>query len=212
MTEAASKALLACYGLPVTREFLARSRAEAAAATGIVALKISSPDIPHKTEAKAIRLDLSGPESIGRGYDEVIAAAKAYKPDARIEGVLVQEMVSGGEEVLLGVSQDPGFGPVLTVGLGGIFVEVFKDVSLRLPPVSHDEAQDMIKELRSAAVFKGVRGRPPLDVGALADCVVRLSWLAADFGGRIAELDINPLRVLPAGQGARVVDALVVGS
>lgn len=212
MTEAASKALLACYGLPVTKEFLARSRAEAAKATGTVALKISSPDIPHKTEAKAIRLDLSGPEAIGRGYDEVIAAAKAYKPDARIEGVLVQEMVSGGEEVLLGVSQDPAFGLVLTVALGGIFVEVFKDVSLRLPPVSHEEARDMVEELRSAAVFRGVRGRPPLDVEALADCIVRLSWLAVDLGVRIAELDINPLRVLPAGQGARVVDALVVGT
>lgn len=212
MTEAASKALLACYGLPVTREFLARTKAEAAAAGGTVALKISSPDIPHKTEAKAIRLDLSGPEAIGRGYDEVLAAAKAYRPDARIDGVLVQEMVRGGEEVLLGVSQDPAFGPVLTVGLGGIFVEVFKDIALRLPPVSRDEARDMVAELRSAAVFNGVRGRPALDVEALADCVERLSWLAADLGGRIAELDINPLRVLPAGQGARVVDALVVGS
>jgi len=212
MTEAASKALLACYGLPVTKEFLARSRAQAASAAGTVALKISSADIPHKTEANAIRLSLSGPEAIGRGYDEVIAAAKAYKPEARIEGVLVQEMVAGGEEVLLGVSQDPAFGPVLTVGLGGIFVEVFKDVSLRLPPVSHEEARDMIEELRSAVVFKGVRGRPPLDLEALADCVVRLSWLAVDLGARIAELDINPLRVLPAGQGARVVDALVVGS
>lgn len=212
MTEAASKALLACYGLPVTREFLARSRAEAVAATGTVALKISSPDIPHKTEAKAIRLNLSGPQAVGRGYDEVLAAAKVYKPDARLEGVLVQEMVCGGEEALLGVSQDPAFGPVLTVGLGGIFVEVFKDVSLRLPPVSHNEAREMIEELRSAEVFKGVRGRPPLDLDALADCMVRLSWLAADLGGRIAQLDINPLRVLPTGQGARVVDALVIGS
>ena len=212
MTEAASKALLACYGLPVTKEFVARSMAEAAAAGGTVALKISSLDIPHKTEAKAIRLGLSGAEAIGRGYDEVIAAAKAYNPDARIEGVLVQEMVAGGEEVLLGVSQDPAFGPVLTAGLGGIFVEVFKDVSRRLPPVSHQEAQDMIRELRSAPIFAGARGRAPLDVEALADCIVRLSWLAVDLGGRISELDINPLRVLPAGQGVRVVDALVVGA
>ncbi len=212
MTEAASKALLACYGLPVTKEFVARSRAEAAAAGGTVALKISSLDIPHKTEAKAIRLGLSGAEAIGRGYDEVIAAAKAYNPDARIEGVLVQQMVAGGEEVLLGVSQDPAFGPVLTAGLGGIFVEVFKDVSRRLPPVSHQEAQDMIRELRSAPIFAGARGRAPLDVDALADCIVRLSWLAVDLGGRISELDINPLRVLPAGQGVRVVDALVVGA
>jgi acetate---CoA ligase (ADP-forming) len=209
-TEAQSKAILACYGLPVTRESVARTPAEALSfskAFDSVALKIVSPDIPHKTEAKAIRLNLSG-EAVGKGFDEVIAAAKAYKPDARIEGVLVQEMVQGGEEVLLGVSQDPAFGPVVTVGLGGIFVEVFKDVAFRLPPLTREDAFELVAELKSYPVLSGARGRTPLDVAALADCIERLSWLAVDLKDRIQELDINPLRVLP--RGARVVDALVV--
>ena len=179
-------------------------------AGGPVALKIQSPDIPHKTDAKAIRLNVSGAAAVRRAYDEVVAAAKAYKPDARIEGVLVQEMVTGGQEILVGVSRDPVFGPVLTVGLGGIYVEVFKDVAFRLPPVSLEDAKGMIDELRCSAILKGARGQPPVDVDALADCIERISWLAVDLQDRIVELDINPLRVLP--KGARVVDALVVAA
>jgi len=208
MTEKDSKAVLACYGLPVTKEFVARSASEAAV-TYPAALKILSPDIPHKTEAKAIRLNVSG-EVAKRAYDEVLVAAKAYKPDARIEGVLVQEMVEGGEEVLLGLSQDPAFGPVLTVGLGGIFVEVLKDVAFRLPPIGRTEAEEMLRELKGFSVLAGARGRSPVDIAALVDCMERLSWLAVDLKDRIRELDINPLRVLP--KGARVVDALVVAS
>ena len=171
---------------------------------------LNSSNVSALTEANAIRLNLSGPEAIRRGYDEVISAAKSYKSDARIDGVLVQEMVEGGEEMLLGISQDPAFGPVLTVGLGGIFVEIFKDVAFRLPPVSKIDANDMIEELRCSPLLKGARGKQPLDVAALADCIERLSWLALDLKDHIKELDINPLRVLP--KGARVVDALVVTS
>jgi acetyltransferase len=211
LSEAQSKALLGLYGLPVTRESLAKSADEAVSmAGGPVALKIQSPDIPHKTEAKAIRLNVSGAAAVRRAYDEVVAAAKDYKPDARIEGVLVQEMVTGGHEILIGVSRDPVFGPVLTVGLGGIYVEVFKDVAFRLPPVSLEDAKGMIDELRCSAILKGARGQPTVDVGALADCIERISWLAVDLQDRIVELDINPLRVLP--HGARVVDALVVAA
>jgi acyl-CoA synthetase (NDP forming) len=124
--------------------------------------------------------------------------------------VLVQEMVTEGHEMLIGVSRDPVFGPVLTVGLGGIYVEVLKDVALRLAPVSSIEAREMIDELRSVSILKGARGKQALDIEALADCIVRLSWLAVDLQDRIVEIDINPLRVLP--RGARVVDALVVAS
>jgi acetyltransferase len=207
LSEAQSKKLLGLYGLPLTKEHLATS-AEEAVATGIVALKIQSPDIPHKTEAKAIRLGVSG--DLRQAYEEVIAAAKKYKPDARIEGVLVQEMVTGGQEILIGVSRDPVFGPVLTVGLGGVYVEVFKDVAFRLPPVSRQDAKDMIDELRCSAILKGARGQAPVDIDALADCIERVSWLAVDLQDRILELDINPLRVLP--KGAKVVDALVVAA
>ena len=212
LTEAQSKALLACYGLPVTKEFLSTNKENAITLANQiaapVALKIQSPDIPHKTESGAIRLNVSGDDAVRRAYDEVIAAAKAYKPQARIEGVLVQEMVAEGHEMLVGVSKDPTFGPVLTVGLGGIFAEILKDVAFRLPPVSLLEAQEMIEELRGAAQLKGARGQKPADIAALSACIERISWLAIDLRDRIEELDINPLRVLP--EGARVVDALVV--
>jgi acetyltransferase len=209
LSEAQSKALLGIYGLPVTRESLARNADEAVSmAGGPVALKIQSPDIPHKTEANAIRLHVSGAAAIRTAYAEVVAAAKAYRPDARIEGVLVQEMVAEGQELLIGVSRDPVFGPVLTVGLGGIYVEILKDVAFRLPPIGKAEAGEMLRELRSFPLLTGARGRAPLDIETLADCIERVSWLAVDLQDRILELDINPLRVLP--KGAKVVDALVV--
>ncbi len=211
LSEARSKALLRLYGLPVTRESLAKSAAEAVSMSkGPVALKIQSPDIPHKTEANAIRLNVSGDAAVRAAFQDVINACKKFKPGARIEGVLVQEMVTEGHEILIGVSRDPVFGPVLTVGLGGIYVEVLKDVAHRLPPIDLVEAREMVDELRSVSILKGARGKPGLDIEALADCIVRISWLAVDLRDRIVELDINPLRVLP--KGARVVDALVVAS
>ena len=211
LSEAQSKALLGIYGLPVTRESLAKNADEAVSmAGGPVALKIQSPDIPHKTEANAIRLNVSGAAAIRHAYQEVIDSAKKYKPDARIEGVLVQEMVTEGQEILIGVSRDPVFGPVLTVGLGGIYVEIMKDVAFRLPPIGKIEAGEMIRELRGFPLLAGARGQSPLDIEALADCIERVSWLAVDLQDRISELDINPLRVLP--KGAKVVDALVVAA
>jgi acetyltransferase len=212
LSETQSKKLLGFFGLPLTKELVVQSSDAAnkfqKALQNPVALKIQSPDIPHKTEAKAIRLGVSG--DLRTAYEEVIAAAKKYKPDARIEGVLIQEMVTEGHEMLIGVSRDPVFGPVLTVGLGGIYVEVFKDVAFRLPPVSREDARSMIDELRCSTILKGARGQPPVDVEALADCIERISWLAVDLKDKVLELDINPLRVLP--KGARVVDALVVAA
>jgi acetyltransferase len=214
LTEHQSKALLACYGLPGPREFLARSAEDAVACAarlgGPAVLKVQSPDIPHKTEADALRIGVRGDGEVQAAYRDVLAAARRYRPQARIEGVLVQEMIVGAQEILLGVAQDPVFGPVLTIGLGGIYVEVLKDLAFRLPPVSASEARRAIMELRSAALLQGVRGQPAADVDALVDCVVRCSWLAADLREELAELDINPLCVLPRGQGVRVVDALAV--
>jgi acetyltransferase len=214
LSEAQSKAVLACYGLSGPQESLARDADEAVrAASGIagpVALKAQSPDLPHKTEAGAIRLGISGAEAVRRGCEEILAAARAYRPDARIEGVLVQEMVTEGQEMLVGMSRDPTFGPVLTVGLGGIYVEVLKDVAFRLPPLGPDDGIEMLHELRGFPLLAGVRGQPSTDLDALADCIARVSWLAVDLGDLVAELDINPLRVLSQGRGVRVVDALVV--
>jgi acetyltransferase len=214
LSEHQSKSLLACYGLPVTRESIAKNPDEAigqARALGRpVALKIQSPDIPHKTEANAIRLGVAGDVAIRAAFQDVINSGKKYKSDARIEGVLVQEMVAEGHEVLIGVSRDPVFGPVLTVGLGGIYVEILKDVAFRLPPVDRTESLEMLRELRMYPLLAGARGRAAADIEALAGCIERISWLAVELQESVVELDINPLRVLAAGQGARVVDALVV--
>jgi acetyltransferase len=213
-SEYRSKSLLACYGLPQPRELLAGSAAQAVAFAarlgGPAALKVQSPDIAHKTEAGAIRLGVGGETAVAEAYEAVLHAARQYCPQARIEGVLVQEMVTDGWEILLGVTQDPTFGPVLTLGLGGIYAEVLKDVAFRLAPLSAAEARRALLELRSVALLQGARGRAPADIDALIDCIVRVSWLAVDLRDELAELDINPLCVLPAGKGVRVVDALVV--
>lgn len=212
LTEREAKQVLAHYGLPVPQEFLARSSDEAVAwAHGIkgpVALKIESADIAHKTEAGAIRLGLAGESAVRQGYDEVLAAARRYKPDAKINGVLVQEMVPRGVEMMLGIVRDPVFGPLVAVGFGGIYVEVLRDITFRVPPVNADTARAMLGELRGRKILDGVRGQPPADIAALVDCIVRISWLAADHGDTIRELDVNPLTVL--GSGAKAVDALLV--
>ena len=216
LTEREAKHLLAQYGLPVPKEFLAKSADEAATQArninGPVALKIESADIAHKTEAGAIRLGLNGEAAVKQGYDEVRAAALRYKPDARITGVLVQEMVPRGVEMMLGIVRDPVFGPLIAVGFGGVFVEVMRDITFRVPPVDAPTAREMLAELRGYRILEGVRGMAPADIDALVDCIVRLSWLAHDHGAAIKELDVNPLTVLDKGEnkGAIVVDALLV--
>jgi acyl-CoA synthetase (NDP forming) len=212
-TEREAKRLLAAYGLPVPQEHLAKSADEAVRlADGIggpVALKVESADIAHKTEAGAILLGLNGEAAVKQGFDEVMAAARAYRPDAQIAGVLVQEMVPHGVEMMLGIVHDPVFGPLVAAGVGGIHVEILRDLSYRVPPVNAVTARDMLDGLRARRILDGARGMPPADIDALIDCIVRLSWLAHDHGSVIRELDVNPLTVLP--QGARVVDALLVG-
>jgi acetyltransferase len=215
LTEQGSKRLLAAYGIPVTREAVAASAAQAArlAATfaGPVALKIHSPDILHKTEAQGVLLNVVSAAAVRRGFAQLIRNARAYKPEARIEGVLVQEMASrGAVEVIIGASVDPQFGPAVVFGLGGVFVELFKDSSLRLAPVSRAEARAMIAETRGAALLAGYRGRPAGDVEAVEDAICRLSHLAADLQDEIAAIDVNPLMVLPAGRGVVAADALVI--
>ncbi|MGG5808591.1 acetate--CoA ligase family protein [Falsiroseomonas sp. CW058] len=213
LSERDSRAVLACYGLHGPAEAVAADAADAAARAaafpGAVALKVLSADIPHKTEAGVVRLGLRGAE-VGRAAEEILANAARSAPGARIDGILVQEMVTGGQEMLLGMSRDATFGPVLTLGFGGVQVEVLRDVTFRLPPVTAEEADAMLSDLRLAPLLAGLRGAPAADRAALADAVARFSWLAADLGDLLAEVDVNPLAVLPAGQGVRVLDALVV--
>ncbi len=214
LTERTSKAVLAAYGFPVTREALAGSAADAARIAcelgGEVALKIESVDIPHKTEAHAIRLHVSGDAAVRRAYDEVMAAAAHYKKGARLEGVLVQQMAPPGLEFMLGLVNDPVFGPVVVAGLGGIHVEVLHDIVYRVAPIDGRQARAMLRELRGYKMLEGVRGAAPRDIDVLCDLIVRLSWLGHDCGDQIAELDINPLLLNAIGDGARVVDALIV--
>ena len=206
-----SKRLLQQYGVPVVGEKLLQpAEIEALQAPPLafpVAVKIESPDVPHKTEAGAVKLGISDLAGLKQAAREVVAAAKRHKPDARIDGVLVQEMASG-TEVIAGVVNDASFGPVVTFGLGGIFTELMKDVTHRFAPFGTETAQEMIGEIKGAAILTGYRGRPALDVNALADALARISLMAADHADRIAEIDVNPLFVREKGVVA--ADALIV--
>jgi acetyltransferase len=214
LSESESKQLLAAWDVGSAREQRATS-AEAAVAAAEqlgfpVALKVDSPDILHKTEAGIVRLNLGDAAAVRAAYAEILVSAKAYAPQARIGGVSVQEMVADGVEVIVGVACDPQLGPVLLFGSGGVMVEVYNDVALRHCPITRAQAQEMIAEVKGARLLQGFRGRPAADLAALADTLVRVSHFAMHMEGHLAELDINPLMVLPSGQGVKAVDALVV--
>jgi len=214
LSESESKQLLAAWGVGSAREVLtasAESAVEAATRLGFpVALKVDSPGILHKTEAGVVRLNLGDAAQVRTAYAEILASARAYAPQAAITGVSVQEMVGDGVEVIVGVSCDPQLGPVLLFGSGGVMVEVYNDVALRCCPITRREARAMIAEVKGARLLQGFRGRPAADLEALEHALVRVSHLAMHMEGHLAELDINPLMVLPCGQGVKAVDALVV--
>jgi acyl-CoA synthetase (NDP forming) len=212
LSEHASKQVLRAYGIKTTNDVLCASAAAAvkvAKEIGFpVVMKVSSPDILHKSDAGVVKVGVGSPKEVRAAYDDLLAKAKKANRKARVEGVIVAEMVSGGVETIVGVSQDPLFGPVVTVGLGGIFVEVLGDVSFRVPPFHRDEAQRMVDELQGAAVLRGVRGAKPVDEAALVDTIMKVQRLALDLADDVAEIDVNPLVVRP--RGAVALDALVV--
>jgi acetate---CoA ligase (ADP-forming) len=214
LTEVASKALLARYGVARPPEALAASEDEAVAAAekigGAVALKVQSPHILHKTEAGALALGLEGEAVVREAYRRILARVREPDPAMRIEGVLVQAMAPRGIEMILGVSRDPDFGPMLMVGLGGIHVEVLKDVAFAPVPLGADEALELVGQLKGAALLDGARGERPADKQALAELMAALSRFAADHVDSVAEIDLNPVIVHPAGEGLTVVDALIV--
>ena len=216
LTENEAKAVLAGYGVPRPPEALAKSADDAAAAAGRiggpVALKVQSPDITHKTEAGAVALGVEGGAAVRVAYAQVLANAAAGHPGAAIQGVLVQKMAPPGIEIILGVTRDPDFGPMLMVGLGGIHVEVLRDVVFAPVPIGPDEALSLLGELRGAALLDSVRGAPPADRAALAELIAALSRFAADHAELIDEIDLNPVIVHSQGQGLTVVDALIVRS
>jgi acyl-CoA synthetase (NDP forming) len=214
LTETEAKALLARYGVPRPPEALVTSpEAAAAAATeigGPLALKVQSPDIIHKTEAGAVALGVTGEVGVREAYQRILAAAKTAHPQAAIHGVLAQAMAAPGREMILGVTRDPDFGPMLMVGLGGIHVEVLGDVVFSPVPIGRDEALSLLGDLKGATVLDGVRGAPLADRAALAELIAVLSRFAADHAELIEEIDLNPVIVHPHGQGLTVVDALIV--
>ena len=209
----ATDKLLQAYGIPLAPAVLAKWGDQAAAAAEKLGypfvLKVCSIDIPHKTEFGALRLNLTDRESVQTVCEEMLAGVWAKKPDARIEGILVQKQLKG-VECLLGIARDEQLGPTLVMGLGGVFVEILADVAIRIPPISAGEARRALESLKGAKVFAGARGAPPADIDALAEVAARLSWLAHDSRDDIAEMDLNPIVVLPKGQGAFAVDALLV--
>jgi acyl-CoA synthetase (NDP forming) len=212
LSEHASKEVLAAYGIPVTREIVATSAAEAARAAGSigfpVVLKVNSPDILHKSDLGLVRVGLRSAAEVRGAYTEIVATAQAAAPGARVEGVIVAEMVTGGVETVVGVSDDELFGPTVMFGLGGVFVEVLRDVTFRVPPFDRAEARRMIREVQGFPLLTGARGSAKADLGALVDVLMKVQRLALDHAGALSELDINPLVVGPAG--AVALDALVV--
>jgi hypothetical protein len=173
-------------------------------------LKVQSPEILHKTEAGAVALGVSGDAAVREAYRTVTMRAQAAHPGATIEGVLVQAMARRGVEMILGISRDPDFGPMLMVGLGGIHVEVLKDVAFAPVPLGPDEALALLGELRGAAILDGVRGARPADKQALTELMAVLSRFAADHADTVAEIDLNPVIVHAEGEGLTVVDALII--
>jgi acetate---CoA ligase (ADP-forming) len=214
LDEIASLAILERAGIPVLRHRLVRSADEAEAAARTLglpaALKIVSADITHKSDVGGVALNLASSGAVRRAFDEVTARVRQAQPAARLSGCLVAPMVTGGVETILGAQWDPVFGSVVMLGLGGIFVEVLRDVTFRLAPFNEDEAWRMISELRALPVLRGARGRPPADLGALARALAQLSRFAAAQGASLKSLDINPFLVLPDGKGAMALDAVVL--
>jgi acetyltransferase len=214
LTEAESKTILAAAGLPVTKEALAKTPDEAVALAarigGPVVLKVQSPDIPHKSDVGGVYLGAHTPLDIEQAAERVLGNARRACPHADIRGVLVQEFVEDGVEFILGMVYDEQFGPLITLGAGGVAVEVFKDATVRLPPVSADEVLDMIANLRSAKQLDRFRGRPARDIAALVDCTSRFAEFCIATDGRFAAIDLNPVIVRAEGLGVLIADALIV--
>ncbi|MDR3467458.1 MAG: acetate--CoA ligase family protein [Xanthobacteraceae bacterium] len=216
LSEHGSKQLLRAAGIAVPDEVLLRDRVELDAAVARIAfpwaMKIQSPQIPHKSEAGGVAINIADRDAALAAYDLLIANARRHRPDAALEGVLVGPMAKRGVEIIIGTLRDATFGPMVMVGLGGVATELFRDVVYRPAPVGRAEAAAMLASLVSALLLDGFRGSPKADVDALATLVAQVSQLAAGLAASVAEIEINPAIVHPAGQGVTIVDALVVGA
>jgi len=211
LTEVESKELLKKAGIPVVEAKLSRSKKEAISISkemGFpVVLKISSSDVVHKSDSGGVKLGLANATQVGKAYDEIISSVKQAYPEAQIEGVSVQPMAPPGVEVIVGMSKDPQFGPVLMFGLGGILVEVLKDVSFRIVPVTARDAREMIREIKGYPLLEGYRGQKPASIPALEKLIVKVSQFV-EKNPQIKELDLNPIFAYP--DKAVAVDARII--
>lgn len=214
LAEYEAKALLRAAGIAIPRDIIARNAAEAAAtqtAFGVpVALKIQSPDIPHKTEAGGVALNIKDAAAASAAFDRIMAASREYAPEADLHGVLVQPMAAPGIEMILGVTRDRDFGATLMVGFGGVHVEVLRDIVFAPAPVSPSEAHAMLRRLRAFPLLAGVRGGAAADIDALVALITHVSDIASAMGENLQELDLNPVLVHPGGQGCSLLDALIL--
>jgi 4-hydroxybutyryl-CoA synthetase (ADP-forming) len=212
LLEEEGQQVLKAYGLPLPKSALAKTEADAikiAKQIGYpVVMKIASPQIIHKSDAGGVKVNLTNESEIKEAFKTIITNAKKYNKNAEIKGVLIVEMVKGGKEMIIGSKQEPGFGPVIMLGMGGIYVEILKDVTFKLAPVTNKEADDMISSIKTQKLLQGVRGEKPSDIAKLSECIQRLSQLVTDFK-EIKELDMNPVLVMEKGNGCKILDVRI---
>jgi acyl-CoA synthetase (NDP forming) len=211
LLEPEAKTICIEYGIPVTKFRVAKTAEEAVNIAEEIGyptvLKIVSPDVIHKFDVGGVLLDLKSPEDIRDAYKKILENVKKHKPEAKIKGILVQEMAPSSTEVIVGSTKDPQFGPALMFGLGGIFVEVLKDVTFRIAPITERDAREMITEVKAYPILKGYRNQPPADIDAIVKILLKTSKLVMDHQ-EIKELDLNPIMVYE--KGAKTVDARII--
>ncbi len=214
LVEYEAKRVLKAYGLPIPEEKLVKNPDEAveyANEIGYpVVLKLMSPQILHKSDAKVVALNVRTDGDLRKAWEEIYNNARKYKDDVEIIGVLVAPMLKPGKEIIVGVTKDPQFGHALMFGLGGIFVEILKDVTFRIIPIEEKDAWEMIKNIKGYPILTGARGEPPADLEAIVDIMLRVSRLVRELESYIKEMDLNPVFVYPRGEGAAVVDARII--
>ena len=204
--------ILSAYGFPLPKSILAKTEDEAVESANKIGyptvMKIASPQIVHKSDAGGVKVNLSSDKEVRDAFKVIVDNAKKYDSKAEIKGVLIVEMVKGGKEMIIGSKLEPGFGPVVMLGMGGIYVEILKDVTFRLAPFTDQEANDMISSIKTKKLLEGVRGEKPSDVEKLSECIQRLSQLVTDFR-EIKELDMNPVLVMEKGEGCKILDVRI---
>jgi len=214
LVEYEAKQVLKAYGLPLPEEKLAKTVDEAikyANEIGYpVVMKLMSPQILHKSDAKVVMLNIKNDEELKQKWEEIHENARKYKADAEILGVLIAPMLKPGREIIIGVTEDPQFGHALMFGLGGIFVEILKDVTFRIIPIEEKDAWAMIKSIKGYPILAGARGEAPADMKAIVDMMLKVSQLINDLKDYIKEMDLNPVFVYPEGEGALIVDARII--